>query len=97
MLRIGLLFHRSGSKELYQELLQLYDAALSEWEQMSWTEAWLQHHNQSLEYEHQIEVAQARLLTLSSNTKQIFVSNNSLDEQDFPDRAFARARAVQRF
>jgi len=84
----------------------LYDAALSEWEQMPETEAWLQQHNQSLgsrpirvlttgnhavhflpapdaqdpkhlEYEHQIEVAQARLLTLSSNAKQIFVPNSS--------------------
>jgi pimeloyl-ACP methyl ester carboxylesterase len=84
----------------------LYDAALSEWEQLPRTEAWLQQHNQSLgsrpvrvlttgnhavhflpapnahdpkhlEYEHQIGLAQARLLTLSSNAKQIFVPNSS--------------------
>jgi pimeloyl-ACP methyl ester carboxylesterase len=84
----------------------LYDAALSEWEQMPGTKAWLQEHNQSmgsrpirvlttgnhavhflpapdaqdpkfLEYEHQIGLAQARLLTLSSNAKQIMVPNSS--------------------
>ena len=35
------------------------------------------HDPKHLEYEHQIEVAQARLLTLSSNTKQISVPNSS--------------------
>lgn len=84
----------------------LYDAALSEWEHMPETEAWLQQHSQSLgsrpirvlttgnhavhflpapdaqdpkhlEYERQIGLAQARLLTLSSNAKQIFVPNSS--------------------
>ena len=92
--------------KIAQFKVALYDAALSEWEQMPWTEAWLQQHNQSLgsrpirvlttgnhavhflpapnvhdskhlEYEHQIGLAQARLLTLSSNTKQIFVPNSS--------------------
>ena len=84
----------------------LYDAALSEWEQIATTEAWLQQHNQSLgsrpvrvlttghhavhflpdpdahdtehqEYERQIGLAQARLLTLSTNAKQIFAPNSS--------------------
>ena len=35
------------------------------------------HDPKHLEYEHQIELAQARLLTLSSNAKQIFVPNSS--------------------
>jgi pimeloyl-ACP methyl ester carboxylesterase len=101
------------SPELNAALLQLtrskvavYDAALSEWEQMPETEAWLRLHGQSLgarpvrvlttgnhgvhflpapnahdprhiEYEHQIGLAQARLLALSSNSRQIFVSNSS--------------------
>ena len=101
------------SPELNAALLQLtrskvavYDAALSEWEQMPATEAWLQQHSQSLgaspirvlttgnhavhllpapnahepkhlEYEHQIGLAQARLLTLSANSKQIFVPHSS--------------------
>ncbi len=34
--------------KIAQYKVALYDAALSEWEQMPWTEAWLQHHNQSL-------------------------------------------------
>jgi hypothetical protein len=92
--------------KLAQTKVAVYDAALSEWEQMAATEAWLQQHNHSLgsrpvrvlttgnhavhflpapdahdpkhlEYEHQIGLAQARLLTLSSNTKQIFVPNSS--------------------
>jgi pimeloyl-ACP methyl ester carboxylesterase len=92
--------------KIAQSKVALYDAALSEWEQMTSTEAWLQHHNRSLgsrairvlttgnhavhflpapdahdpkhvEYEHQIELAQARLLALSSDAKQIFVPNSS--------------------
>ena len=92
--------------KIAQSKVALYDAALSEWEQMSMTEAWLQQHNRSLgsrpirvlttgnhavhflpapnahdpkhlEYEHQIGLAQARLLTLSSNAKQIMVPNSS--------------------
>jgi hypothetical protein len=84
--------------KIVQSKVALYDAALSEWEQLPATEAWLQQHNQSLrsrpfrvlttgnhavhflparnahdpkhlEYEHQIGLAQARLLTLSSNAK----------------------------
>jgi len=35
------------------------------------------HDPKHLEYEHQIQLAQARLLTLSSNAKQIFVPNSS--------------------
>jgi len=92
--------------QIAQSKVALYDAALSEWEQVPQTEAWLQQHYQSLgsrpirvlttgnhavhalpapnahdpqhlEYEHQIEVAQAHLLLLSSNAKQIFVPNSA--------------------
>jgi len=92
--------------KIVQSKVALYDAVLSEWEQLPETEAWLQQHNQSLgsrpirvlttgnhavhflpapnahdpehlEYEHQIGLAQARLLTLSSNAKQVFVPNSS--------------------
>jgi pimeloyl-ACP methyl ester carboxylesterase len=91
---------------IVQSKVAAYDAALSEWEQMPQTEAWLQQHSQSLgsrpirvlttgnhavhflpapnahdpqhlEYEHQIELAQARLLTLSSDSRQIFVPDSS--------------------
>jgi hypothetical protein len=48
-----------------------------------------------LEYEHQIEVAQARLLTLCSNTKQIFVPNSSEYVQfDDPDTVVDAIREV---
>lgn len=110
--------------KIAQSKVALYDAALSEWEQMPWTEAWLQQHNQSLgsrpirvlttgnhavhflpapdaqepkhlEYEHQIGLAQARLLTLSSNTKQIFVPNSSEYVQfDDPDAVVDAIREV---
>jgi len=102
----------------------LYDAALSEWEQLPQTEAWLQQHNQSLgsrpirllttgnhavhflpahnaldpkhlEYERQVGLAQARLLTLSSNAKQIFVPNSSEYVQfDAPDAVVDVVREV---
>ena len=35
------------------------------------------HDPKHLEYEHQIELAQARLLALSSNARQVFVPNSS--------------------
>jgi hypothetical protein len=48
-----------------------------------------------LEYEHQIEVAQGRLLTLSSNAKQIFVPNSSEYVQfDDPDAVVNAIREV---
>ena len=98
-----------------QSKLALYDAALSEWEQISQTEAWLQQHNRSLgsrplrvlttgnhavhflpaadahkpehlEYERQVGLAQARVLTLSGNARQIFVERSSEYVQfDAPD------------
>jgi hypothetical protein len=110
--------------KIAQSKVALYDAALSEWEQLPGTEAWLQQHNQSLgsrpirvlttgnhavhflpapnahdpkhlEYEHQIGLAQARLLTLSSNTKQIFVPNSSEYVQfDDPDAVVDAIREV---
>ena len=110
--------------KIAQSKVALYDAALSEWEQMSGTEAWLQQHNQSLgslpirvlttgnhavhflpaanahdpkhlEYEHQIGLAQARLLTLSSNAKQIFVPDSSEYVQfDQPETVINAIREV---
>src|SRR6201989_1418004 len=84
----------------------MYDAAISEMEQMPWDEAWLQQHSHSLgsrpvrvlttghhavsplpdsdahdpkhiEFERQIKLAQARWLSLSSNSKQTFPSKSS--------------------
>lgn len=84
----------------------MYDAYISEMEQMAWDEAWLQAHvrylgsrpvriittgnhgvghlparnaqdPQHIEYEHQIALAQAKWLTLSSNAKQIFPPHSS--------------------
>jgi pimeloyl-ACP methyl ester carboxylesterase len=110
--------------KIAQSKVSVYDAALSEWEQMPQTEAWLQQHSQSLgsrpirvlttgnhavhflpapnahdpkhlEYEHQIELAQARLLTLSVNTRQIFVPNSSEYVQfDAPDAVVDAIREV---
>jgi len=110
--------------KIAQSKVALYDAALSEWEQMPGTETWLQQHNQSLgsrpirvlttgnhavhflpapnakdpkhlEYEHQVGLAQARLLTLSSNAKQIFVPNSSEYVQfDDPDAVVNAIRDV---
>jgi pimeloyl-ACP methyl ester carboxylesterase len=101
------------SPELNAKLLQIaqtkvamYDAYISEMEQMAWDEAWLQRHVRSLgsrpvrvmttgnhgvghlpdqdaedpkhvDYEHQVALAQARWLTLSSNAKQIFPAHSS--------------------
>jgi pimeloyl-ACP methyl ester carboxylesterase len=110
--------------KIAQSKVPLYDAALSEWEQLPRTEAWLQQHNQSLgsrpirvlttgnhavhflpapnahdpkhlEYERQIGFAQARLLALSSNAKQIFVPNSSEYVQfDAPDTVVDAIREV---
>jgi pimeloyl-ACP methyl ester carboxylesterase len=110
--------------KIAQSKVSVYDAALSEWEQLPQTEAWLQQHSQSLgsrpirvlttgnhavhflparnahdpkhlEYEHQIELAQARLLALSSNAKQIFVPNSSEYVQfDAPDAVVDAIREV---
>ena len=110
--------------KIAQSKVALYDAALSEWEQMPETETWLQQHNRSLgprpirvlttgnhavhflpapnaqdpkhlEYEHQIGLAQARLLTLSSDAKQIFVPNSSEYVQfDAPDTVIKAIREV---
>jgi len=53
------------------------------------------HEPKHLEYEHQIGLAQARLLTLSSNTKQIFVPNSSEYVQfDDPDAVVDAIREV---
>jgi hypothetical protein len=53
------------------------------------------HDPKHLEYEHEIELAQARLLTLSSNAKQIFVSNSSEYVQfDDPDAVVDAVREV---
>lgn len=110
--------------KIAQSKVSVYDAALSEWEQLPQTEAWLEQHSQSLgsrpirvlttgnhavhflpalnandpkhlEYEHQIELAQARLLALSSNAKQIFVPNSSEYVQfDAPDAVVDAIREV---
>jgi len=89
-----------------QTKVAMYDAYISEMEQMPWDEAWLQQHRRSLgsrpvrvlttgnhgvghlpaqnaldpkhvEYEHQIALAQARWLGLSSNARQIFTPPSS--------------------
>ncbi|GAC1686304.1 MAG: hypothetical protein PVS2B1_06530 [Candidatus Dormibacteraceae bacterium] len=110
--------------QIAQSRVSVYEAAVSEWEQMPQTETWLQQHSHSLgcrpirvlttgnhavhflpapnardprhlEYEHQIELAQARLLTLSANTKQIFVQNSSEYVQfDAPDAVVDAIREV---
>jgi pimeloyl-ACP methyl ester carboxylesterase len=102
----------------------MYDAYISEMEQMPWDETWLQQHNHSLgdrpirvltsgnhgvghlpasnaqdpkqlEYEHQIALAQARWLTLSSNAKQIFTAPSSeYIEYDQPEAVVAAIREV---
>jgi pimeloyl-ACP methyl ester carboxylesterase len=108
------------SPELNAKLLQIaqtkaamYDAYISEMEQMPWDEACLQRHVRYLgsrpvriittgnhgvghlpardaqdpkhiEYEHQIALAQAKWLTLSSNAKQIF-SPHSSEYVEFDD------------
>jgi pimeloyl-ACP methyl ester carboxylesterase len=92
--------------EIAQTKVALYDAYLSEMEQMPADEAWLQQHVRSfgsrpirvltsgnhgvghleskppdtpkhLDYEKETTLAQARWLTLSSNSKQIFARNSS--------------------
>lgn len=119
------------SSELNATLLQLaqtkvamYDADISEMEQVPWDEAWLQQHRQSLgsrpvrvvttgnhgvhflpgshtpdpkevEHQHQIALAQARWLDLSSNAKQIFLANSSeYIEFDQPDTLVRVIREV---
>jgi pimeloyl-ACP methyl ester carboxylesterase len=102
----------------------MYDAFISEMEQMPWDEAWLQQHRRSLgvrplrvlttgnhgvghlpardaqdpkhlEYEHQIALAQARWLELSSNARQIFVQQSSeYLEFDQPDTVVSVIRQV---
>jgi hypothetical protein len=53
------------------------------------------HDPKHLEYEHQIGLAQARLLSLSSNAKQIFVPNSSEYVQfDQPDAVVNAIREV---
>lgn len=92
--------------QLARTKVAMYDAYISEMEQMAWDEAWLQQHvhylgsrpvriittgnhgvghlparnahdPQHLEYERQIALAQAKWLTLSSNSKQIFPPHSS--------------------
>jgi pimeloyl-ACP methyl ester carboxylesterase len=119
------------SSELNAKLLQLaqtkvamYDAYISEMEEMPSDESWLQQHRRSLgarplrvlttgnhgvghlpasdaqdpkhiEYEHQIALAQARWLELSSNAKQIFVPQSSdYLEFDQPDAVVSGIREV---
>jgi pimeloyl-ACP methyl ester carboxylesterase len=102
----------------------MYDAYMSEMEEMPWDEAWLQQHRRSLgarpirvlttgnhgvghlpavpdmdpkqlEYEHQIALAQAHWLSLSSNAKQIFVRHSSeYIEFDQPDAVVNAVREV---
>jgi pimeloyl-ACP methyl ester carboxylesterase len=53
------------------------------------------HDPKHLEYEHQIELAQARLITLSSNARQIYVPNSSEYVQfDDPDAVVDAIREV---
>jgi pimeloyl-ACP methyl ester carboxylesterase len=107
-----------------QTKVAMYDAFISEMEQMSWDEAWLQQHRRSLasrplrvlttgnhgvghlpatnardpkhlEYEHQIALAQAHWLELSSNAKQIFPPQSSeYIEFDQPDAVVGAIREV---
>jgi pimeloyl-ACP methyl ester carboxylesterase len=102
----------------------LYDAFMSEMEQMPADELWLQQHHRSLgarpvrvlttgnhgvghlpdpdaqdpkhqEYEHQIALAQARWLDLSSNARQIFTPPSSeYIEFDQPDVVVSAIREV---
>jgi pimeloyl-ACP methyl ester carboxylesterase len=119
------------SPELNAKLLQIaqtkvamYDAYLSEMEQMPWDESYLQKHRRSfssrpvrvlttgyhgvghlpgtpnadpkqIEFEHQIALAQASWLGLSSNSKQIFTSKSSEYIQfDEPDAVVDAVRDV---
>jgi hypothetical protein len=119
------------SPELNASLLRLaetkvamYDAFISEMEQMPWDESWLQQHRRSLgsrplrvlttgnhgvghlpapdardpkhlEYEHQIALAQAHWLELSSNAKQISTPQSSeYIEFDQPDVVVSAIREV---
>jgi pimeloyl-ACP methyl ester carboxylesterase len=102
----------------------MYDAFISEMEQMPVDEAWLQQHRRSLEsrplrvlttgnhgvghlpalnaqdpkqleYQHQIALIQARWLDLSSNAKQIFITESSEYAQfDQPDAVASAIREV---
>jgi pimeloyl-ACP methyl ester carboxylesterase len=102
----------------------MYDAFISEREQMASDEAWLQQHRRSLEarplrvvttgnhgvghlpapnardpkeleYQHQIALAQARWLDLSSNAKQIFITQSSeYATFDQPDAIASAIREV---
>jgi hypothetical protein len=102
----------------------MYDADISEMEQVPWDEAWLRQHRRSLgsrpvrvvttgnhgvhflpgthtpdpkelEYQHQIALAQARWLDLSSNAKQMFLANSSeYVEFDQPDTLVGVIREV---
>jgi pimeloyl-ACP methyl ester carboxylesterase len=102
----------------------MYDAFISEMEQMPWDEAWLQQHRRSLgarpvrvlttgnhgvghlpaldaqdpkhlEYEHQIALAQARWLGLSSNARQIFTpASSEYVEFDQPEAVVGAIREV---
>ena len=102
----------------------MYDAFISEMQQMAWDEAWLLQHRGSLgdrpvrvlttgnhgvghlpasdaqdpkhlEYEHQIDQAQAHWLELSSNAKQIHVpSSSEYIELDQPDAVVSAIREV---
>jgi pimeloyl-ACP methyl ester carboxylesterase len=110
--------------QIAQTKVELYDAFISEMEQMPWDEAWLQQHRRSLgsrpvrvlttnnhgishlpapdaqdsahlEYEHQIALAQAHWLELSSNAKQIFTPPSSeYIEFDQPDVVVNAIREV---
>jgi len=109
---------------LAQTNVPMYDAYISEMEQVPWDEAWLTQHRRSLgsrpvrvvttgnhavghlpasnaqdpkhlEYEHQVAIAQARWLALSSNAKQIFVQQSSeYIEFDQPDTLVSIIREV---
>jgi pimeloyl-ACP methyl ester carboxylesterase len=110
--------------QIAQTKAAMYDAFMSEMEEMPWDEAWLTQHRRSLgsrpvrvlttgnhgvghlpapdaedpkhlEYEHQIALAQARWLDLSSNAKQIFVEHSSeYLEFDQPDSVISAIRDV---
>jgi pimeloyl-ACP methyl ester carboxylesterase len=106
-----------------QTKVAMYDAFISEMEQMAWDETWLQQHRRSLgsrpvrvlttgnhgvghlpapaqdstqlEYEHQIAMAQAHWLDLSSNARRIFVpSSSEYIEFDQPDSVVSAIRDV---
>ena len=110
--------------QIAQTKVAMYDAYISEMEQMPWDEAWMQQHVRFLgsrpvrvlttgnhavghlparnandpkhiEYERQIQLAQARWLSLSSNAKQIFPSHSSeYIEFDAPDAVVNAIREV---